>query len=53
VHGLDRIRLRQRLGYIATNVREGHHNDRARDGAGYSPYHFARMFTLAWVFTEA
>ena len=46
-HGLDRVRLRRVLDYIAANVQDDITLIGLADVAGYSPYHFARKFTLA------
>jgi AraC family transcriptional regulator len=45
--GLDRFRLRRVLDYIAANLQEDITLIGLADVAGYSPYHFARKFTLA------
>ena len=46
-HGLDRVRLRRVLDYIAANVQDDITLIGLAHIAGYSPYHFARKFTLA------
>ncbi len=46
-HGLDRVRLRRVLDYIAANVQDDITLAALAEIAGYSPYHFARKFKLA------
>jgi AraC family transcriptional regulator len=46
-HGLDHIRLRRVLDYIAANIADNITLVNLAGIAGYSPFHFARMFTLA------
>ena len=46
-HGLDHIRLRRVLGYIAANIKADITLAGLAGIAGYSPFHFARKFTLA------
>jgi AraC family transcriptional regulator len=46
-HGLDRIRLRRVLEYIAANIKDDITLVNLGGIAGYSPFHFARKFTLA------
>ena len=45
--GLDRVRLRRVLDYIAANVQDDITLTALAGIAGYSPYHFARKFKLA------
>jgi AraC family transcriptional regulator len=45
--GLDRIRLRRVLDYIAANIQDDITLVGLAVVAGYSPYHFARKFALA------
>jgi len=47
VHGLDRIRLRRVLDYIAANIEDDITLVNLAAIAGYSPFHFARKFALA------
>jgi AraC family transcriptional regulator len=47
VHGLDHIRLRRVLDYIAANIKDDITLVDLAAIAGYSLYHFARRFTLA------
>ncbi len=47
VHSLDRIRLRRVLDYIAANIGDDITLATLAGIAGYSPFHFARKFTLA------
>jgi AraC family transcriptional regulator len=44
---LDHIRLRRVLDYIATNIKDDITLVKLAEIAGYSPFHFARKFTLA------
>jgi AraC family transcriptional regulator len=44
---LDRIRLRRVLDYIAANIEDDISLEDLAGIAGYSPFHFARKFTLA------
>ncbi len=46
-HGLDHIRLRRVLDYIAANIGDDITLAKLAAIAGYSPFHFARKFTLA------
>jgi len=46
-HGLDHIRLRRVLDYIAANIKDDITLVKLAGIAGYSPFHFARKFTLA------
>jgi AraC family transcriptional regulator len=46
-HGLDSIRLRRVLDYVAANIKDDIRLSNLAEIAGYSPFHFARMFTLA------
>ena len=46
-HRLDRVRLRRVLAYISTNIDDDITLTALAGVAGYSPFHFARMFTLA------
>jgi AraC family transcriptional regulator len=46
-HGLDHIRLRRVLDYIAANIKDDITLVNLAGVAGYSPFHFARRFTLA------
>ena len=46
-HRLDHIRLRRVLGYIAANIKGDITLVKLAEVAGYSPFHFARKFTLA------
>jgi AraC family transcriptional regulator len=46
-HHLDHIRLRRVLDYIAANIKEDITLVNLAGVAGYSPFHFARKFTLA------
>jgi AraC-like DNA-binding protein len=46
-HGLDRIRLRRVLDYIAANIKDDITLVDLAGVAAYSPFHFARKFTLA------
>jgi len=46
-HGLDRVRLRRVLDYIAANIRDDITLTDLAGIAGYSPFHFARKFTGA------
>jgi AraC family transcriptional regulator len=46
-HSLDHMRLRRVLDYIAANIKEGITLLKLAAIAGYSPFHFARKFTLA------
>jgi AraC family transcriptional regulator len=46
-HSLDHVRLRRVLDYIAANVKDGISLADLAAVAGYSPFHFARKFTLA------
>jgi AraC family transcriptional regulator len=46
-HGLERTRLRRVLDYIAANIKEDIALAGLAEIAGYSPFHFARKFTLA------
>jgi AraC family transcriptional regulator len=46
-HGLDQIRLRRALDYIANNIAEEITLDELAEIAGYSVFHFARKFALA------
>jgi AraC family transcriptional regulator len=46
-HGLDHIRLRRVLDYIAANIGDDITLADLAGIAGYSPFHFARKFTLA------
>ncbi len=46
-HGLDHIRLRRVLEYIAANIGDDITLANLAGIAGYSPFHFARKFTLA------
>jgi AraC family transcriptional regulator len=46
-HSLDRIRLRRVLDYIAANIKDDITLVNLARIAGYSPFHFARKFTLA------
>jgi AraC family transcriptional regulator len=46
-HGLEPTRLRRVLDYIATNIKEDITLSGLAEIAGYSPFHFARKFTLA------
>jgi AraC family transcriptional regulator len=46
-HSLDHTRLRRVLDYIATNVKDDITLVKLAGIAGYSPFHFARKFTLA------
>src|ERR1700676_5087907 len=46
-HGLDHIRLRRVLDYIAANIGDDITLVNLAGIAGYSPFHFARKFTLA------
>ena len=43
----DRVRLQRVLDYIASNIEDDISLDSLASVAGYSPYHFARKFTLA------
>ena len=47
VHSLDHIRLRRVLDYIAANIKDDITLVNLAGIAGYSPFHFARKFTLA------
>jgi AraC family transcriptional regulator len=47
VHSLDHMRLRRVLDYIAANIKEDITLVNLARIAGYSPFHFARKFTLA------
>ena len=46
-HRLDHIRLRRVLDYIAAHIKDGITLVKLAGVAGYSPFHFARKFTLA------
>jgi AraC family transcriptional regulator len=46
-HSLDNTRLRRVLDYITANIKDGITLVKLAGVAGYSPFHFARMFTLA------
>jgi AraC family transcriptional regulator len=46
-HGLDQIRLRRVLDYIAINLEDDITLQDLAAVAGYSPFHFSRMFALA------
>jgi AraC family transcriptional regulator len=46
-HSLDHIRLRRVLDYIAANIKDDITLVDLAGIAGYSPFHFARKFTLA------
>ncbi|WP_208626029.1 helix-turn-helix transcriptional regulator [Paraburkholderia susongensis] len=46
-HSLDRIRLRRVLDYIAANIADNITLADLAGVAGYSPFHFARTFSLA------
>jgi AraC family transcriptional regulator len=46
-HSLDHVRLRRVLDYIAANVKDDITLVKLAGIAGYSPFHFARKFTLA------
>jgi AraC family transcriptional regulator len=46
-HSLDHLRLRRVLDYIAANIKEDITLASLARVAGYSPFHFARKFTLA------
>jgi AraC family transcriptional regulator len=46
-HGLDRVRLRRILDYIAANIENDITLADLAGIAGYSPFHFTRQFTLA------
>jgi AraC family transcriptional regulator len=46
-HGLDQVRLRRVLDYIADNISEEITLENLAAIAGYSAFHFARKFTLA------
>jgi AraC family transcriptional regulator len=46
-HGLDRIRLCRVFDYIAANIEDDITLANLAGVAGYSPFHFARKFTLA------
>jgi AraC family transcriptional regulator len=46
-HGLDRIRVRRVVDYIAANIKDDITLANLAGIAGYSPFHFARKFTLA------
>jgi AraC family transcriptional regulator len=46
-HGLDPVRLRRVLDYIAANISDEITLDNLAGVAGYSAFHFARKFTLA------
>jgi AraC family transcriptional regulator len=46
-HGLDHIRLRRVLDYIAANIEDDITLADLAGIAGYSPFHFARKFALA------
>lgn len=46
-HGLDHIRLRRVLDYIAANIEDNLTLEDLAEIAGYSLFHFARKFTLA------
>jgi AraC family transcriptional regulator len=46
-HSLDHIRLRRVLDYIAANIGDDITIVNLAGIAGYSPFHFARKFTLA------
>jgi AraC family transcriptional regulator len=46
-HGLDRVRLRRVLDYVAANIRADIALADLAAVAGYSAFHFARKFTLA------
>src|SRR6267154_482224 len=46
-HSLDHIRLRRVLDYIAANIKDDIRLVDLAGIAGYSPFHFARKFTLA------
>jgi AraC family transcriptional regulator len=46
-HGLDQIRLRRVLDYIADNISEEITLEKLAAIAGYSAFHFARKFALA------
>jgi AraC family transcriptional regulator len=46
-HGLDHIRLRRVLDYIAANIEDDITLVNLAGIAGYSPFHFARKFALA------
>jgi AraC family transcriptional regulator len=46
-HSLDHIRLRRVLDYIAANIEDDITLANLAGIAGYSPFHFARKFTLA------
>jgi AraC family transcriptional regulator len=46
-HSLDHIRLRRVLEYIAANIKDDITLVNLAGVAGYSPFHFARKFTLA------
>jgi AraC family transcriptional regulator len=46
-HSLDHIRLRRVLDYIAANIKDDITLVNLAGVAGYSPFHFARKFTLA------
>jgi AraC family transcriptional regulator len=47
VHRLDHIRLRRVLDYVAENIKDDITLLDLAGIAGYSPFHFARKFTLA------
>jgi AraC family transcriptional regulator len=47
VHSLEHIRLRRVLDYIAAHIADGITLGKLAAVAGYSPFHFARKFTLA------
>ena len=46
-HSLDHVRLRRVLDYIEAHIKDGITLVRLAAVAGYSPFHFARKFTLA------
>jgi AraC family transcriptional regulator len=46
-HGLDHVRLRRVLDYIAANIGDDITLENLARTAGYSSFHFARKFTLA------
>jgi AraC family transcriptional regulator len=46
-HKLGQLRLRRVLDYIAANIKEDITLATLAEIAGYSPFHFARMFSLA------
>ena len=46
-HGLDHVRLRRVLDHIAAHIEDDLTLEELANAAGYSPFHFARKFTLA------